>query len=744
MAIKRGVSRREFLQRGMVGLAGVSLLAACAPQSPAAKPAEAPKTEAKPTTAPAAQPAAGATSVPAAGAGATSALAKPAEAAKPDAKPAAGAAKPAESALGSALVGKLEGPEIQSEAKRPAKLGQAPMLAELVQQGKLPPVEQRVPEEPLVIKPVHEIGKYGGTWRRAFTGPGDNENGNRIMASDKLIFWDYTGTKVMPSIAKSWEITDGGRVMTFSLRKGHKWSDGAPLTADDYVFWFEDLYSDKELTPVGTAEMSINGKPGVVEKADEMTVRFKFPEPYPGFMDILLGATYVGSSQSNGAGTALRGPVAPKHYLSQFLPKYVGQEKIDQLVRDAGFDNWKTYFIAFAADWRRNLELPVILPWKTTSPINTPTWTMERNPYYYVVDTEGNQLPYVDKITMNLAENLEVLNLRAIAGEYDLQERHTGLDKLPVFLENQQKGNYTVKLDPAANGSDAVLQTNQTFNADPEIGKWLRNRDFRHALALGIDRDQLNETFWLGVGTPGSTVPSEDALHSPGPEWRKKWAVLDVDQANKLLDGLGLTQKDSEGFRQRSDGKGRLRIELVGTSAQFLPFARIGEMISQHVKAIGIQIDVVEQERTLMERRRDGNELQTILWANDGTDMIYSFPPHALPIRPDNFIAPEIGKWYASNGAAGTKPEDPQMLKALELFRGAFGLEMEGRINAAKEIWKILAEEAYSIGTVGLSPAVMGVRIVKNNLGNIPARQMNAFHCRTPGSSHPPTYFFKS
>jgi peptide/nickel transport system substrate-binding protein len=735
MTMKREITRRVFLVRGAIGLTGVSLLAACGQPAPASKPAEAPKpADSKPA---AAAPAA---------AGATTAPAKPTEAAKPAADARTGAAaKPAsEGGLGSQLIGKLEGPEVQPDAKRPAKLGEAPMLAELVKAGKLPPVEQRIPDEPMVVKPLAEIGTYGGTWRRAFTGPGDNENGNRINSSDKMIFWNFNGTKLMPSVAQRWETGDGGRTLTLFFRKGHKWSDGAPFGADDVIFWYEDLYGNKELVPTGTAELSINGKPGKIEKVDDLTVRFVFPDPYPGFIDILTGASFVGTSQSNGAGTQLRGPIAPKHYLSKFLPKYVGQEKVDQIAKDAGFDSWKTYFISFAADWRRNPELPIIGPWKVVTPINTPNWTMERNPYYYAVDTEGNQLPYIDKIQMTLAENLEVLNLRAIAGEYDWQERHTGLDKLPVFLENQEKGNYTVRLDPAANGADATWQTNQTYEADPEIGDLLRNRDFRHALSLGIDRDQLNETFWLGIGTPGSPAPAEDSLYSPGPEWRKKWAVLDVEQANALLDGLGLTQKDSEGFRLRKDGKGRLRVEVVATAGQFISFTRIGEMIAQHLKRIGIQIDVLEQERTLMERRRDGNELQTVLWANDGSEMIYSFPPHALPMRPDVFMGPLYGRWYASGGSQGKKPEDPQMLKALETYRAAFGLPDAERVNAAKEIWKILVEETYSIGTVGLSPAVMGVRIVKNNLGNVPSRQMNAMHCRTPCSSHPTTLFFKS
>jgi len=740
MATKRVVPRRAFLMQGAVGLAGVSLLAACGQTPPAAKPAETAKTaESKPAET--AKPAAGSATAPAKPAEA----AKPTEAAKPVADPKPGAAgKPAsEGGLGSQLIGKLEGPEVQADAPRPAKLGEAPMLAELVKAGKLPPVEQRIPEEPLVVKPLAEIGKYGGTWRRAFTGPGDNENGNRIQSSDKMIFWNFNGTKLMPSVAKKWEVGDGGRTLTLFFRKGHRWSDGAPFGADDVLFWYEELYGNKELTPTPTAELSINGKPGKIEKIDDLTVRFVFPDPYPGFIDILTGASYVGTSQSNGA-ALLRGPIAPKHYLSKFLPKFAGQEKVDQQATAAGFDNWKTYFTNFAADWRRNPDLPVLMPWKMVTPINTPNWTMERNPYYYGVDTEGNQLPYIDKIQMTLAENLEVLNLRAIAGEYDWQERHTGLDKLPVFLENQQKGNYTVRLDPAANGADATWQTNQSYEADTEVGDWLRNRDFRHALALGIDRDQLNETFWLGIGTPGSPAPAEDSLYSPGPEYRKKWATLDVEQANTLLDGIGLTQKDAEGFRLRKDGKGRLRVELVATAGQFISFTRIGEMIAQHLKRIGIQIDVVEQERTLMERRRDGNELQTVLWANDGSEMLYSFPPHALPMRPDVFMGNLYGKWYASGGAQGKKPEDAQLLKALETYRGTFGLPDAERVNAAKEIWKILVEETYSIGTVGLSPAVMGVRVVKNNLGNVPSRQMNAMHCRTPCSSHPTTLFFKS
>ncbi|HET6467805.1 MAG TPA: ABC transporter substrate-binding protein, partial [Geminicoccaceae bacterium] len=175
----------------------------------------------------------------------------------------------------SGLVGELEGATVLRDAAAiPTSFNEAPMLAERVQAGTLPPVGERVPEEPLVIRPVHEIGKYGGTWRRGFTGPGDVENGNRINASDKLLFWDASGTEIVPSVAKGWEMAEDGKSFTVHLRKGMKWSDGAPFTADDFVFWFEDLYSDTEIVPTPIADMSPQGKPGRLVKVDEATVRF--------------------------------------------------------------------------------------------------------------------------------------------------------------------------------------------------------------------------------------------------------------------------------------------------------------------------------------------------------------------------------------------------------------------------------------------------------------------------------------
>jgi peptide/nickel transport system substrate-binding protein len=643
----------------------------------------------------------------------------------------------------STLIGKLEGPEVVTDpAKLPKAFHEAPQLAEQVKAGKLPPVAERIGQDPLVIKPLHEIGKYGGAWRGGFTGPADFWNGYRCCSGpDHLMFWDYTGDKVTPNIAKGLDMQDGGRTWVLHLRRGMKWSDGKPFTADDLVFWFEDIYRNKDLVPTPSAAMAINGKQGVIEKVDTSTVKFKFPEPYFMFPDMLAGSTDVGGQAWRGA--VGLGAYAPAHYLKQFHPKYVGQAELDKKVKDAKFDSWVRMFL-YKNDWSLNPDLPVLSPWKTVTPANTPTWTLERNPYSVYVDTAGNQLPYIDRVVLTLAENLEVINLRAIAGEYDWQQRHLDLGKLPVFLENQVKGGYKVYLDPGDYGGDMVIKFNLNYDADPEIAKWFNTTDFRRALSLGIDRDQINETFWLGTGTPGSVVPTDSNKYNPGPQYRKLWATLDVKKANEMLDKIGLAKKDAEGFRLRSDGKGRLRIEIMTLGGQFVQFTQISEMIREQWKKIGIDLQVQEVERSLALKRTAANEQQLGAWNNDGSEHLFTFPLHVFPFEVATVASsgPLYAKWFQSAGTQGKEPTG-RLKELMDKYRKAFGVPEKERIELGKEVWKIAADEVYIIGVIGMGPASMGVRVVKTNMGNVPSRQYNSPDGKTPTISRPVTFYWK-
>jgi peptide/nickel transport system substrate-binding protein len=638
------------------------------------------------------------------------------------------------------LIGKLEGPELITDpAQFPKTFKEAPALAELVKAGKLPPVQERIGQDPLVVKPLREIGRYGGTWRRGFTGPFDTSNGHRVAQNDKLLYYDYTGTKVVPNIARGWEVSPDGKVTTVLLRRGMRWSDGQPFTADDFVFWYQDVYLNKELVPVPLSVMTINGKPVVIEKVDASTIRFVSPEPYYALPVVLASVWGIGHHARFGRDAL--GGFAPAHYMKQFHPKYASAEELNRKVAELKFDSWVTMF-KNRNDACRNVDLPVVTPWKTTSPLTTPSWVLERNPYSVWVDADGNQLPYIDRIRMTLGENLEVINLRAIAGEYDSQARHIDISKLPVFLENQQKGGYRVYLDPSDQGADVGLFCNQTYEKDAEIARWLGTREFRIALSHGIDRAQINETFVLGLGQTGSGAPGERTLYFPGAEYKTLHAGYDVKKANAMLDKLGLTRRDGEGYRLRQDGGGRLRLALT-TYLGFLPFTRIAEMLVEHWKKIGIRGEVQEMERGLATARLRANEHQIYFETQWGADNIYGHTPWIFPADGGIPLGPLYGTWYASAGARGKTPP-PRMRELMDKYRKSFSVKDAERIRMAKEVWKIALDEMWMIPVVSNSPASQGVRVIKTNMGNIPERLWNSAVSDNPHVAHTETWYFKS
>jgi len=640
--------------------------------------------------------------------------------------------------LGADLIGELEGPDIIRDPEQfPTEFNEAPELAELVASGDLPPVEERLPvrEDLLVLEPLDEIGTYGGTWRRGFTGPGDGYNAYRCCSgTDYPLFKDYSWNELTPNVCKDWEINDEGTVITLYLREGMKWSDGHPFTSEDWMFWYDDIYTYEGLS-YSDGSLKISGESGVMEALDETTIQITFQSPYPYFLNQLAGR--FGPASASG----YKGLYAPKHYLSQFHPKYAGEDEVIAMAEEGGFETWPSLFKA-KAHWNKNVELPSLTPWIQVVPNTEPVWVFERNPYYWGVDSAGNQLPYIDRVEMTLAENLEVLNLRAIAGEYDLQARHLDVAKLPVFLENQEKAGYKVTLDVGGYGSEFQIRPNQNYDLDDEIRKWFQNVDFRRALSLGIRRDQINEVFFLGLGVSGSPIPDPTNPYYPGDEYRTLWHTHDPDLANQMLDDIGLSAKDSEGYRLRTDNGDRLVIQMITVGGQFVPFTAIGEMIQEHWQDIGIFVDVKEVDRALSDEWEASGEIQLYIWNNDGTDHEPFNNKKIFPFDAVNVMARHWGEWYATQGESGEEPPD-YIKEAQAMNRKAFTVPQAEQIVLGQEMWKIHVDQVMAIGTVGLAPGGMAVRVNNVKLGNIPAKMVNGPRPKNPASARPQTFFYR-
>lgn len=638
----------------------------------------------------------------------------------------------------------LEGAELVTDrARYPKAFQEAPEFAKLVSEGKLPPVAERLGADPLVLKPVDSVGRYGGQIRRGFVGQGDWQNAVRFCSGpDSLLYWDYRFEKLVPNIASAYELSDGDRVLTLHLRKGMRWSDGQPFTADDVLFWREDVSKTAELGS-GSSSMVIAGEEVTIEKVDDLTVRYVSKVPNPTLPERFAGWTDLSGMTANahlGGGGFL-----PKHYLSRFHPKYTSMDAANQLAADAGFKGWAAYFRNRTA-WHQNPELPTVTPWVVTRAISNPPWEFGPNPYSIWVDDEGNQLPYIGKITMGNVENTEVLALRAAAGEYDAQDRHLGVTNLPVLIENEKRGGYKIHRAPYTE-VDCGIRLNLAYVDDPELGELIRTVEFRRALSLGIDRDQVNEAFFLGTGTPTATTATEGSLYDPGREWRTKWASHDPKQANALLDKIGLTTKDSAGYRMRKDGADRIRLDYQAFPG-FADFIGIGEMVKRQWQAIGIDLNVASVESNLLTQRATANQLMLSGQAV-GTDDPFLKADTFLPTVTNNYpgmIGIPYAKWFASKGKQGTEPP-----ASLKLLKDAMALYEEGlsepddakRIGIGKQLYRMHADQVWSIGIAGFGLAVNGVYLTSNRLRNVPARVVNSLQMKSMNNTYPITYYYQ-
>ena len=484
--------------------------------------------------------------------------------------------RPAVIALG-ALVALMVWASGTAPAAAQSKFKEAPMLADMVKAGKLPPVEKRLPSDPLVVPVVERTGQYGGVWRRAFLGPADFNNYVRVVY-DALGRFSPDGAKIEPKIAASWQSSPDFKVWTIKLRNGARWSDGAPFTADDMVFWHKDVILNKDLTPSIPGWLrNSDGTAASVEKVDAQTVRFTYKQPATLFLTAL--ANQDGGDRTYAA-------FLPAHYLKRFHPEYTKKDDIDKLVQAAGFKTWTELFAAKNAPFE-NPERPTMGAWVPVTRVSDQVFTLRRNPYFVGVDPDGNQLPYLDEVRFTFFADIQALNLAAIAGEFDMQERHIQMTNYPVFKENEKSGKYRVITWPTFGGADAVVAFNTSYKADPELGKLFANKDFRVALSYAINRDQIKESVFLGLGEPRQGVPAPWHPYFPGDEWAKKYTQYKPDEANKLLDGIGLGKKDAQGIRLLPNGK-PVTIELSVVPA-FAAWPDVAQLISKDWEKVGVK-----------------------------------------------------------------------------------------------------------------------------------------------------------
>lgn len=585
---------------------------------------------------------------------------------------------------------------------------EAPMLTERVDAGELPSVEERLPSEPMVVEPFDSIGVYGGELAGPSTNPTCCGWDAIEMRLQKLLTIDTDLQTIIPNIAKSYEVSEDSTVYTISLREGHKWSDGESFTTEDFRFYFEDVLGNEELTPVPGAPWALDNELPEVEIIDETTIRFTYAKPYPALLVAI--ASEVGN----------RG-FRPAHYFQQFHIDY--NVDANDLAADEGFEDWIQMFNAkmtpYNFTWNLGAETDPLSPTLNTyvfaSEDTFGNKLYERNPYFFKVDTAGNQLPYVDTLRRILVEDLEVQDLKALAGEYS----HFGwgtLNSFPTYRENEEAGDYRVALAEYSRGNEYAIMFN--FTTEDEVLRdifW--DIRFRQAMSVAINREEINQLVYFGLATPSQAAPVPSSAFYQ--DWMTDYfAEYDTEMANQLLDEMGLDQRDSEGFRLRPDGETLFLNFQVSVPEQ--AWQQIGELVTSYWNDVGVKTNYKLIEIGLYNEIRDGNQHDVAAWALD-IDDIGDFSNNLGNLRPDwgaRSSAVLWQSWFNTDGEDGMEPPGEILeldAMAEELLAQPFG--SDGYLEIGADFYDMAFRNLYMIGTIQRPPQPL---LFKTSLMNTP------------------------
>lgn len=601
-----------------------------------------------------------------------------------------------------------------------SKFNEPPYLLDKVNSGELPPVEHRLPKNPLVIPPYEQVGSYGGTLTVAATSV--NAYNDITHARIPNLFTDNPGvSEVIPDIAEAYELLDDNTRLVIRLREGLKWSDGHPFTAEDILFWYEHEIMHDEISVWARSFWLVDGEFPEITKVDDYTVEMKFAAPFRPTMGLL---NYWTSQQTN--------LFNPAHYMKQFHIDFQDPDYLDELAKEHGYDTWLAHYYAREDIYpsQKFTDLPVLGPW-VLAERTTSGRIYERNPYFYAVDTEGNQLPYIDRLEVKIVTDREVAVLDAMQGGLDIAGFILSPAEFGMYMQNRDKGDYRVLAWRSGNSSEVTYAFNLNHKDEAKY-ELFNDVRFRQAMSLAINREEINQFVFQGMGTPTQVTVDPNTSYFK-PEWAAAYSEFDPAESKRLLDSIGL-KKGRDGYYTFPDGS-PLVVQLhvpSGSETGSVGFDEVNELVSEYWKEVGINTDYRVISRDLSGIRTTASEHDVTAWHADRMQELRAYLPKLTLFElTGNAVryANDWGAWHRyqewlNSGMKGAEPgsqgvEPPQYVQEfLELKDSWYKAQSDEEYERiAQEVFDFYAENVWLIGTVARSLRPI---IVTNRLRNMP------------------------
>lgn len=606
---------------------------------------------------------------------------------------------------------------------------ESPMLSKRVAAGELPPLEERLPETPKVVSLAsrkRKVGKYSGKDMRLLMSRSKDVRLMVVYGYARLVGYDE-GFALQPDILESVEVKEN-RVFTLRLRKGHRWSDGHPFTTEDFRYYWEDVAQNEELSPFGlNAKLLVDGKPPKFELVDEQTVRYSWEHPNPYFLSALAGTRplYIYS---------------PAHFLSKFHKRYANKEALNNQAKGRGQRNWAALHNKMDSPYKNRIpNVPTLQPWINTTKGPSQQFVFVRNPFFHRVDESGQQLPYVDRVRMQISDK-KLIPAKTGAGDSDLQARSLKFSDYTFLKRNEKRSKLNIRLWRTTKGAHIALFPNLNVR-DPVLRKVVRDVRFRRAVSMAIDRHEINQVIYHGFAAEGNnTVHERSPLFKP--HYRTKWATFDPRAAAELLDEMGLDQKGDDGIRLLPDGRPvQIVVETAGESSEE---SDVLELTHDSLLKVGIKIFTKPVQREVFRNRIFAGETLFSVWgglengvANAGT------APHELaPTSQQQLQWPKWGQHFQNKGGAGEPPDIPEAVELLALFNR---WAVASSVQEQREIWhRMLEIYTDQVFTIGLIAGVPQPVVTTERLQNVPKKGVYNWE---PGAHFgvygPDTFWFK-